>query len=153
MRKGLSPLVATVLLVAFTMAVAIVLSNWVLDYSRTQTNILDERGSMQIGCSGAWLDPESPIYNTTHTRFSVEIINKGNVPLGEMKMIVIYNNGTSGEYRVEPANISLIPGGSRHVYNSTVDSSDITRIRIPHNCSGSNAAATATIEYKDIRFL
>ncbi|MFH0890284.1 MAG: archaellin/type IV pilin N-terminal domain-containing protein [Candidatus Aenigmatarchaeota archaeon] len=151
MKKGLSPLIATVLLVAFTMAVAIVLSNWVLDYSKAQTQVLDTRGSQQVGCSGAWLDADSAVYNTTARRFSTEIVNKGNVPLGEFKMIIIYNNGTSNEYIIAPANLSLGPGVPVSIQNVSVDSSAITRVRIPHNCSGSNAAATATIEYANIK--
>ncbi len=151
--RGLSPLIATVLLIAFTMAVAIILSNWVLDYSRTQTATLNEKGSKQVTCSSAWLDYESAIYNSTHKIFSTELINKGNVPLGGLKMIVIYNNGSSSEYIVSPSNVSLGPGSSLQVSNSSVDSPSITRIRIPHNCSGSNAASTATIEYKDIKVI
>ncbi len=150
-RKGLSPLVATVLLVAFTMAVAIILSNWVLDYSRTQTQILNEKGSKQVGCSSAWLAFESPVYNSTQKRFSVEIINQGNVPLGDFKMIVIYNNGSSSEYAINPVNLSLSPGSPAAISNTSVDSVAITRVRIPHNCSGSNSASTATIESTDIK--
>lgn len=151
--KGLSPLIATVLLVAFTMAVAIILSNWVLDYSRTQTATLNEKGSKQVTCSSAWLDYASAIYNSTHKIFSAELINKGDVPLGSLKMVVIYNNGSSSEYILSPANISLGSGSSRQILNSSVDSSDMTRVRISHNCSGSNAASTATIEYRDIKVI
>src|SRR3989338_10669215 len=115
--RGLSPLIATVLLVAFTMAVAIILSHWVLNYSRTQTQILDEKGSKQVGCSSAWLAFQGPVYNSTMKRFSVEVINQGNVPLGNFKMIVIYNNGSSSEYEIAPANLSLSPGMSASVGN------------------------------------
>ncbi len=153
MRKGLSPLIATVLLVAFTMAVAIVLSNWVLDYSKAQTQVLNTRGSQQVGCSGAWLDAEGAVYNTTAKRFSTEIMNKGDVPLGDFKMIVIYNNGSSSEYLIAPANLSLGSGVSVSVQNVSVDSSAITRVRIPHNCSGSNAASTATVNSADLKVL
>lgn len=152
-KKGLSPLIATVLLVAFTMAVAIILSNWVLDYSRTQTQILNEKGSKQIGCSAAWLAFETPVYNSTAKKFSVEVINQGNVPLGDFKMIVIYNNGSSAEYIIAPANLSLSPGLPVSVSNTSIDSNAITRVRIPHNCSGSNAASTATIESSNIKFV
>ncbi len=152
-RKGLSPLIATVLLVAFTMAVAIILSNWVLDYSRTQTQILNEKGSKQVGCSSAWLAFEGPVYNSTMKKFSVEVINQGNVPLGNFKMIIIYNNGSSSEYEIAPVNLSLSPGTPSSVSNTSVDSTAITRVRIPHNCSGSNAASTATIESTDIKFI
>ncbi len=151
--KGLSPLVATVLLVAFTMAVAIILSNWVLDYSRTQTQTLNEKGSKQVGCSSAWLAFETPVYNSTIKKFSTEVINQGNVPLGDFRMIVLFNNGSSGDYIVAPANLSLAPGVPVAVSNTSVDSNAITRVRIPHNCSGSNAASTATIESSDIKFV
>ncbi|MBI3412608.1 MAG: hypothetical protein HY051_00820 [Candidatus Aenigmarchaeota archaeon] len=152
-KKGLSPLIATVLLVAFSMAVGIILSSWVLDYSRTQTQTLNEKGSKQVGCSSAWLAFETPVYNSTLKRFSTEVINQGNVPLGDFKMVVLFNNGSSAEYIIAPANLSLGPGVPVSVSNTSIDTNAITRVRIPHNCSGSNAAATATIESADIKFV
>lgn len=144
--KGVSPLIATVLLISFTMAIAIILSNWVLDYSKTQTATLGERGSKQIACSGAWLDGSDAIYNTTLKKLSIDVQNKGNVALGNLKLIVIFTNGSSSIYNIYPANLSLSPGDSAIIWNSSVDSSAIKRVRIPNNCSDANAAAGIEIE-------
>ncbi len=148
--KGVSPLIATVLLISFTMAIAIILSNWVLDYSKQQTGALNERGSKQVTCSGAWLEGQDAIYNTTLKKLALDIQNKGNVPLGSFRLIVIYTNGTSAFYEIAPVNLTLRPGDTSSIWNSSVDSSAIKRVRVPNNCSDANSAAGVSIDVADI---
>lgn len=149
-RKGVSPLIATVLLISFTMAIAIILSNWVLDYSKQQTGALNERGSKQISCSGAWLDGQDAVYNTSHKRVMLDVQNKGNVPLGNLRMVLIYTNGSSAFYEIAPANLTLGPGETFSIWNTSVDSSAIKRIRVSHNCSDANSASGVSIESSNI---
>ncbi len=51
MQKGLSPLIATVLLIAFTIAVAGLVSNFLIGFSETQTEETTDRASQDISCA------------------------------------------------------------------------------------------------------
>ncbi len=55
-KKGLSPLIATVILVAFTMAVAAILIVWITDFTRGRTAEVSDRGEKQILCSYSTLE-------------------------------------------------------------------------------------------------
>ncbi len=49
--KGLSPLIASVLLVAFTMAVAAIIVNWITGFTQQQTTVVAQRGDQQTKCA------------------------------------------------------------------------------------------------------
>ncbi len=49
--KGLSPLIASVLLVAFTMAVAAIVVVWITGFTQQQTNVVGQRGENQAKCA------------------------------------------------------------------------------------------------------
>ncbi|MFH1105985.1 MAG: archaellin/type IV pilin N-terminal domain-containing protein [Candidatus Aenigmatarchaeota archaeon] len=49
-KKGLSPLIASVLLVAFTMAVAAIVVAWITGFVQQQTNTVGSRGENQVKC-------------------------------------------------------------------------------------------------------
>jgi flagellin-like protein len=52
MKKAISPMVATVLLIGFTIAVGAILSVWFTTFTRTQTATV----SGEAGCSGEMLE-------------------------------------------------------------------------------------------------
>ncbi len=49
--KGLSPLIASILLVAFTMAVAAIVVVWITGFTQQQTNVVGQRGENQAKCA------------------------------------------------------------------------------------------------------
>ncbi len=78
--KGISPLIASVLLVAFTMAVAAVLVTWITGFTQQQTETIGSRGSQQTICSYSGLsinrDDVSVLGNSTTgdgSRFNMTI--------------------------------------------------------------------------------
>jgi len=54
--KGISPLMATVLIVAFTLAVAAIIGGWLTSISRTETSTIESGMSTQIECTKAQID-------------------------------------------------------------------------------------------------
>ena len=50
MLKGISPLIGTVLLVAFTIAVAGIISAWIIPYTKRQTALVGEEAETQTYC-------------------------------------------------------------------------------------------------------
>ncbi len=78
--KGISPLIASVLLVAFTMAIAAVLVAWITGFTQQQTETIGSRGDQQTSCAYSTLsiDKEdvSVLGNSTAfdgSRFNVTI--------------------------------------------------------------------------------
>jgi len=53
--KGLSPLIAVVLLIGFTVAIAGIISVWITGTTRTQTEIIGEQVGLQAQCVGSAL--------------------------------------------------------------------------------------------------
>ena len=53
--KGISPLVASVLLIGFTVAIAGIISVWLTGSTRTQTEIIGEQANLQAHCLGSSL--------------------------------------------------------------------------------------------------
>src|SRR3989344_5821089 len=53
--KGLSSLVASVLLVGFTTAVAAIIVVWITGFTQQQTTVVGQRGENQIKCSSSTL--------------------------------------------------------------------------------------------------
>ncbi len=52
-KKGISPLIAAVLLIAFTVATATLIAGWFSTLARTTTATVTNRTDMAVGCSGA----------------------------------------------------------------------------------------------------
>ncbi|MBI4168120.1 MAG: hypothetical protein HY515_04125 [Candidatus Aenigmarchaeota archaeon] len=77
--KGLNPLIASVLLVGFTMAVAAVIVTWITGFTQQQTETIGQRGDQQTLCAYSTLsidrDDVSVLGNSTNdgSRFNVTI--------------------------------------------------------------------------------
>ncbi|MFH0890283.1 MAG: archaellin/type IV pilin N-terminal domain-containing protein [Candidatus Aenigmatarchaeota archaeon] len=111
MRKGISPLIASVLLVAFTMAVAAILVVWITGFTQQQTTTVGARGEKQTSCS-----------------FSTISINKDDVTaLGsKLNITVTYSSGTE---KLNITGFALRDANSVTYYNTTV-ASDTTSLNM-----------------------
>ncbi|MDO8555546.1 MAG: hypothetical protein Q7R96_00035 [Nanoarchaeota archaeon] len=49
-KRGISPLIATVLLIGFTIALAVIITNWGLDYVKKTTDRTSEQTEHALGC-------------------------------------------------------------------------------------------------------
>ena len=54
--KGISPLIASVLLIAFTVAVGGIISLWLTSYSKTMTSGAEQSSKGAAECAGAYFD-------------------------------------------------------------------------------------------------
>ena len=75
MKKGISPLIAGVLLIAFTLAVAAIISGWLTSLTKTTTEKTEKGVSTQVECSKAVIEIEKV------TSSDVIIHNSGSVSL------------------------------------------------------------------------
>jgi len=94
--KGISPLMAVVLLVAFTLAVAVVIGGWLTSVSRQETEIAGEALLTQVNCSKAVLSIID--VTCTDTDLTIAIANLGPIELTNPSFYARLSNGTSSTW-------------------------------------------------------
>ncbi len=147
LSKGVSPLIASVLLIAFTMAIAAVLTAWISSFTTAQkekTAIFEEK----IQCNYGFLenDVDFTEYNETTGLFKTRIKNTGTTDLSIGKYQIWYKdesvptmwevvNPTNPESSIKKQDAEII------VLNSSLPSKTspykITKLKlIAHICDG-----------------
>jgi len=88
-KKGISPLVAAIMLIAFTMVIAGILAGWATRFTQTQQRemqyCINARAFIQ---GGSWTD-----INETHGTLKLVVYNNGDVPL-EFIVLLTYEDET-----------------------------------------------------------
>ena len=139
--KGLSPLVATILLIAFVIGVAGILSVWLTTFTRTTTELVGEETSKTIICSYGGISLYSLKYSNGFLTGNIE--NTRSISLGNITLQIIYLNQTSQKNKLclsgtvaincTTANVSVSP---RELVSFNVSaSSNYDKIRVMTNCS------------------
>lgn len=94
--KGISPLVATVLLIAFTIAVGGILSVWLGSFTKTQTTIVESSSDAQVKCAlSALVVKEVKYHCSSDPRYA--------------NVTVVYETGTE---QLSNITISVFSGGN-----------------------------------------
>jgi flagellin-like protein len=91
--KGLSPLVASVLLIAFTVGVGGLISVWISGFTQTQSQIVSKEGEHQILCSNGAIDLSNLKY--CNNNISGIIKNNGRITIGNITLQTVFLNGSS----------------------------------------------------------
>ena len=132
MTKGISPLVASVLLIAITMAVAAILANYVSTTVRQQTQ------QLQATCIGASINYVTADYPKWDSGKIKAVVEAQFAPLGSFKFDVIFDNDTAKTYSItdEPSG-GLSPGTTASITSTSIggSSGDIRQVRISTNCT------------------
>ncbi len=128
-RNGISPLIAAVLLIAFTMAVAAILTAWVTTFTQETTTEVGDKGQEQIECSFAGLSIYDAVYTSSDDSLTVAIANTGTRDLSDgVSVVLSYADGT-----VESTNMTgLNTGEVDSVTFSTLgiaDTSELSEVR------------------------
>jgi len=116
--KGISPLIAVVLLIAFVIAVGSILSGWFVSFTKERVSQAKEKGETDITCSYANLYISDADWNNTLGKLSLTVENTGSEDLSDFRMVVIYSNNTVDTLRVLPET-TLSPGGYEIFYNQS----------------------------------
>jgi flagellin-like protein len=141
MRKGISSIIATVLLIAFTVAVAGILSGWLTSFTTTSTQTVKSQSDIELTCSYGGISLNSLRYSGGY--LSGNIDNTRTVSLGGLSIQIIFTNKTIQNVKLcstgtttvscDTANASLSPRETT-TFNITTTSNYDT-IRIYTNCS------------------
>src|SRR3989338_2275424 len=114
--KGISPLIASVLLIAFTMAIAGIMASWATTFSSTR---LGEAAS-ESNCIGA-LDISSLSFSNANVSVRIRNVND-RINLTDIKVSLIYSDPQkSNQHKDISAATSLSPLSSVWFINNTGD--------------------------------
>lgn len=153
--KGISPLVATVLLIAFVVAIAGIISIWLNAFAREQTQLVGSRSETSITCSYGSINLKDAKFTAASTRLSGTIENIGQIALGNITLSIIYQNAsaqtinlcssTSGAVSCVAENLSL-DVSEQSAFNVTIWGDNYESVKIITNCS----AVSDTLQRGDI---
>jgi len=112
MAKGVSPLVASVLLIAATMALAGILAFWSSGFIRGQTVEFENKTATLKKCTGADFQIYSYTrYNTSTHNVTIILVNKADFVLQITEVDLFYPNGTIAKQTVN----QTLPAGNAFI--------------------------------------
>ena len=86
-KKGISPLIATVLIIGFTVALAAVIMTWGQSFSKGIQEQTEETSTQQITCAqDVMFDIKSVCETTTNGIYKITIANNGNKKIDGFKV-------------------------------------------------------------------
>jgi flagellin-like protein len=142
--KGISSFIATILIIAFTVAIAGVISGWLLPFVTTETSTVQTKSSLEIICNDGAISLSDLKYNCP--TLSGRVKNSGKVDLGKITLQVMYTNATQETQCISYAAGTLVNGtcpgnltiaiGEEYVFNLTISGSNYDKIRVYANCTG-----------------
>lgn len=153
--KGISPLVATVLLIAFVVAVAGILATWINTFAQEQTELVGDQSNIAISCSYGAVALKNMAFTSAESRLSGTIENNGQISIGGMSVSVVYQNATSqniplcngqtGAVDCASANYTL-PVAGQGSFNVSIWGSNYDSVKLITNCS----SVSDSVERSDI---
>lgn len=131
--KGVSPLIASVLLVAFTVSVALIYSGWLSSFAKGTSENVSLQSLSAVECSTANAKIYSIYLENSTSNSSAIIVNEGGVDL-QLRAVLIVDNGSLVNSTPIP-----VPKGSSvsiQIPNSSINCGRISKASITSNCPG-----------------
>lgn len=112
MKKGISEIISSVLLLAIAVSVAGVYSQWAPDFSRNTSEEIANQADNQLKCSNAAFSVSSVEYDTVTQTLSLETSNKGTINFENDLSVTAFNSSEAvGQKKIT----SLRTGSSESV--------------------------------------
>jgi len=143
--KGINPLIATVLLIAFTVAIAGIVSIWATSFTSTSIKITENQSLQRLNCAYGSIALSDVNFCSTRNELSGRLTNTGLIDLSEITLQQVYSNGTSptqplclsGSSVVECSTSNLtIKSGFLYAFNVSGISSGYDIINLITHCPG-----------------
>ena len=148
--KGVSPLVATVLLIAFVVAVAGIIATWVNSFATSQTQLVGQQSTTSITCSYGHVAVQNMVFQSASTRLAGTVVNTGTIAQGNISVSIVSQNATSqninlcnspsGSTTCTVANLSLAVS-DQVGFNFTISGSNYDNVKVKTNCSSVGVTA------------
>ncbi|UCG95466.1 MAG: hypothetical protein JSV92_00215 [archaeon] len=125
--KGISPFVATIILIAFVISMLAIISPLILDFAGSKKEEVEEKGETSVECGTGVLHIDSVALNGY---VNVTVENLGMTDLSDLK-IVAYNQSGAYTYDATPSSLSV---GSKTTISSQPPSGTVTKIKVTTHC-------------------
>lgn len=138
-KKGVSPLIASVLLIAFTLSIGAFMSTWLQDITKKQTSEATE--SSKPECQYASLNIQNISFTNTTTKLRIDVENTGTKSVAIRSIRIIYSNDSNAEANFTRTVIKAGDSYTLVMYNTTDNSSiraDIRKLRLVTDCPNNN---------------
>lgn len=128
--KGISPLIAAVLLIAVTMTIAGVLAFWASTFVQTG---LEQSSNQTVAteCNFGNFIVDSCSYNSSTTKLTLILDNIGTVNLGNITAYTIYDDGSINSTKFDGGNLD---SGSLRSFSTTGVAPGFTSVRVRTQC-------------------
>lgn len=135
-------MIASVLLIAFTLAVAAIYSGWLTSFTRKTATDVEQKSTVRVTCSYGGIELSNLRYNTTAASGNISgtIENTDIIDLGDIDVEIFFTNST--RYLLD-LNMSLGPG-ERNTFNTRINTTTYDKIRVKTNCSNVNDELTSS---------
>ena len=143
-RKGVSPIIATVLLIGMVVALALIIFIWIRSFTRETITKFDDE-NIELACE----DIEIQTSYSSETR-KISISNIGDVPIYNVRVKLIDSEGYETEYLKdyeEWPSYGLNPGNARIVGDFSAQEITIIPILLGNSESGKKTFACEDKEY------
>lgn len=149
--KGISPLIATVLLIAFTITIAGLIMSFFLGFLGTQQTSTTEKSTIAMKCAYGKLKINSASYNGTSALLKIRITNEDqstqDQSLNNITFSAITQDGSTNIYGAtcNCADEALYPGETKFYSNSSVAGGcNITAVYVSSSCSNAKDSITSS---------
>ncbi|MBI4894668.1 MAG: hypothetical protein HY833_02955 [Candidatus Aenigmarchaeota archaeon] len=142
--KGISPLVATVLLIAFVVSVGGLVAAWTSSFTKDTTQLVADQSKLQITCQYGKLNLKSLQFASTPVKLSGVMENNGLIALGNLSLTVVYQNASSERFQLCSTAAGAASCGSGNMtllqsqlaaFNITIGGPNYESIKLSSNCT------------------
>ena len=145
-NKGISPIVATVLLIAFTLAVASLLGGWLTSLTKTQTDTIEQGTSKAVNCSSAVIDIVNVICANSSQQLKVAINNVGQNELWDFSVFASLNNTFYSNSTGGPNSTNTLKLGEQIILVYCANNALVSKVRVtPGSCPQAWAEKTVNV--------
>lgn len=141
-KKGVSPLVASVLLISFAVTIGILVMGWLSGLTKTTTNTVSTSTGTAVGCSSASIsiDDVYIVGNGTNSNVTVIIKNTGYKDgMHIISAVLLTNTGANFSTSIPPMPLTEFDKGDLvniRFENTSVSCSTFSKIIVTTNCGG-----------------
>lgn len=147
-RKGVSPIISTVLIIAFVVAVANIVAPWIIKFTKERSQEVEDKSEGQVECiySSIDFDTDDIDYSLTGERYpnstvNITVTNSGSEPLHSPQISLKVNKQTYSYQPTTETNVTssnpLSAGTQTYLITNITDnlSGTLKKVRIVfRNC-------------------
>ena len=105
-KKGISPLIASVILIAFVIAVAAIAGNFFTGFTEKQKVTVETKGGTLIDCSVTRMEIDPDTINTAASGLNFIASNLGEEDISNIKIVVFDNASSIDTVTASPSTLS-----------------------------------------------